>query len=820
MRLEFIPVDYDYFDFEGKNFIRLIGRTSKGERICVIDSYEPDFWVILKKEYEDKAPFVAQHIQKVEVKKAGRTTRVLKTEVHDKKFLGRKVKAIRVFVTNHKDAHDIASEIGDMKEIEFRREYDIPIITKYIKEKKVEPLKWYTLEGSLLGEKDFGGIVNSLDMKIFVRAENFSEMKTKNEFKPKILAFDIETDDTEIGKGDILMISVFGSGIKKVLTWKKCTECQNYVDFFRNEKEMIEGFIKLVKEYEPDILTGYFSDGFDLPYLKQVCVKNKIRLSLGLDGTEPVFSKGIIRSGKISGLVHLDLFRFISAVYSQYLQSETLSLNEVAGELIGENKKNFSFEKLSSMSATDWKDFFEYNLQDSKLTYLLAEKLWADIFAMSHIIKEPLFDITRDRMSSHVENYILHNLERFNEIAEKRPVYEDIHKRKALGKYEGAYVLQPVPGLYEDMCVFDFTSMHASIIVSFNLSKSTFLEREGKESYKTPEFLFDGKKSVFYFSKEKGFFSELLEEIVELRKKYKKEYIKDRSNLLKARSNAYKLLANASYGYLGFFGARYYCREAAASTLAFVRDFSKKSIQRMKDEGYNVIFSDTDSVGFQLNGKTKKHTKELLKRINSELPGIMELDLEGFYDRGLFVAKRTAKEGAKKKYALIDEKGNLKIRGFETVRRDWCRLTRNLQNDVLKSILKKGSEKEASKIFKEVVEKIKKREVDLKDLMIRTQLRRPIGEYVSEGPHVIAAKKMKEKEIPVSEGMLIEYFIGENKGRGKRVGDKVFLPDEKADYDIDYYLNNQIIPSVENIFEVFGVDVKEISQGESQKKLF
>lgn len=820
MRLEFIPVDYDYFDFEGKNFVRLIGRTSKGKRICVIDSYEPDFWVILKKEHEREASSVASRIQRTEVNRAGRVTKVLKTEVHDKKFLGNKVKAIRVFVTNHKDAHDIASEIGDLKEIKFRREYDIPLITKYIKEKKVEPLKWYTLEGSFLGKEDFGGIADSLDVEIFVLAEKFSEIKTKEEFRPKILAFDIETDDTEIGKGDILMISVFGSGIKKVLTWKKCGGCGDYVKFFKNEKEMIIGFVNLVKEYKPDVLTGYFSDGFDLPYLRQACVKNKIKLSLGLDGTEPVFSKGVIHSGKISGLVHLDLFRFVSAVYSQYLQSETLSLNEVAGELIGENKKEFDFEKLSLMSSSDWKEFIEYNLQDSKITYLLAERLWADIFAMSHIIKEPLFNITRDRMSSHVENYVLHNLERFDEIAEKRPVYEEIHKRKALGKYEGAYVLQPTPGLYEDMCVFDFTSMHASIIVSFNLSRSTLLEKEEKNSYKTPEFFFGGRKSLFYFSKEKGFFPELLGEIVKLRKKYKKEYLKDGSNLLKARSNAYKLLANASYGYLGFFGARYYCREAAASTLAFVRDFSKKSIQRMKEEGYNVIFSDTDSVGFQLGDKTKKHTKELLKKINSELPGIMELDLEGFYDRGLFVAKRTAKEGAKKKYALIDEKGNLKIRGFETVRRDWCRLTRNLQNDVLKLILKKGDEKEALKIFREKVERIKKREVSLNELMIRTQLRRAIGDYVSEGPHVVAAKKMKEKGRPVAEGMLIEYFIGEKKGAGKRIGDRVFLPDEKADYDIDYYLNNQVIPSVENIFEVFGVNAKEIVQGESQRRLF
>ena len=85
-----------------------------------------------------------------------------------------------------------------------------------------------------------------------------------------------------------------------------------------------------------------------------------------------------------------------------------------------------------------------------------------------------------------------------------------------------------------------------------------------------------------------------------------------------------------------------------------------------------------------------------MEKLNSELPGIMELELEDFYKRGLWVTKRTGEFGAKKKYALMDEKGKLKIRGFETVRRDWCNLTRKLQNNVIKQILKDGNEKKSS----------------------------------------------------------------------------------------------------------------------------
>jgi len=796
MKFEFVPVDYDYFDFEGRNYVRIVGRNGKCEKVCVVDSYEPNFYLILKEGADVEK--IVKKIGKVEVDKASRVTKVLRTEILDKKYLGKSVKAVRVFVTNHKDAHDIASEIGDIDGIDKRREYDISLITKYIKEKNVEPLGWYTVEGDSLAVEDFGGLAGALDLDVCVLAKKIEPLEKKEEFVPKILAYDIETSDRELGKGEIFMVSLYGEDFKKVLTWKKCKDAGDYVEFCKDEADMIEKFVKYVNEYSPDILTGYFSDGFDLPYLKGRADFFKVKLGLGIDGRVPNFTRGRIPSGKIAGIVHVDLYRFIDAVFSQYLQSETLSLNEVAKELVGEEKEDFDFVKLGNMKDSDWCDFFSYNLQDSAVTYKLAQKIWPDIFEFSKIVKEPLFDVTRDRMSAHVENYLLHNLDRFGEIAEKRPLHGEIGERKAKGKYEGAFVFEPVPGLYEDLVMFDFTSMYASVIVSYNLSKSTY----------------DGSD----FIKEPGFFPTMLSEIIDTRKKYKKEYAANPSGMLKARSNAYKLLANAAYGYQGFFGARYYCREAAAATARLAKENILSAIDKIEKAGYKIIYSDTDSIAFLQAGKSKKDILKFLKEINADLPGIMELDLEDFYARGLFVAKRGTSTGAKKKYALVDEKGKIKIRGFETVRRDWCRLTRDLQSEVLAKILEDGNEKVALVLVKNVIEKLKDYKVDLEDLMIRTQLRRPIDEYVSEGPHVVAAKKMEAAGVPVAAGMLIEYFVGE--GSGKRIGDRVYLAGDAVKYDVDYYLKNQILPAVENIFDVFGVDVAAVADGESQKKLF
>ena len=52
--INFIPLDYDYFDFQGRNYLKITGRTDKNKRVCIVDSYEPYFWAILKENTNEK----------------------------------------------------------------------------------------------------------------------------------------------------------------------------------------------------------------------------------------------------------------------------------------------------------------------------------------------------------------------------------------------------------------------------------------------------------------------------------------------------------------------------------------------------------------------------------------------------------------------------------------------------------------------------------------------------------------------------------------------------------------------------------------------
>ena len=186
---------------------------------------------------------------------------------------------------------------------------------------------------------------------------------------------------------------------------------------------------------------------------------------------------------------------------------------------------------------------------------------------------------------------------------------------------------------------------------------------------------------------------------------------------------------------------------------------------------------------------------EFLKKVNESLPGMLELELEGFYPRGVFVTK--------KRYAMIDEGGRMVVKGLEFVRRDWAALAKKTQEEVLEAILKDGSPKKAAEIVRKTTRDVLEGRVSLDDLVIYTQLKMPIESYRSIGPHVVAAKRLREKGYEIEPGTMIAYV--EAKGPGSISERAVPVEDFKGmKYDADYYIEHQVLPAVMRIMEVLG----------------
>jgi DNA polymerase I len=269
---------------------------------------------------------------------------------------------------------------------------------------------------------------------------------------------------------------------------------------------------------------------------------------------------------------------------------------------------------------------------------------------------------------------------------------------------------------------------------------------------------------------------------------------------------------------MGFAPARYYSIECAESTTAWARHYIQKAIDTAQKEGFTVLYSDTDSVFLLLDKKTKEDALALMDKINKDLPGLMELDYEGYYPAGIFVSLKAAESGAKKKYALIDEKNNMKIKGFESVRRNWSAIAKDAQRKVLEIILKEHDAKKAKEYVRSVVDELRKNKIALDKVVVHTALSKGTGEYAAIGPHVAAAQRMESKGQSVGAGSVIHYVV--IKGKGK-IRDKVRLPDEttQAEYDGEYYVQNQVLPGVERIFAVLGINVDDLVSTTKQSSL-
>jgi DNA polymerase I/DNA polymerase-2 len=211
----------------------------------------------------------------------------------------------------------------------------------------------------------------------------------------------------------------------------------------------------------------------------------------------------------------------------------------------------------------------------------------------------------------------------------------------------------------------------------------------------------------------------------------------------------------------------------------------------------------------------EKKVDELLKKINSELPGVVKLNLQGFYKRGIFIPRGVGPGTAKKKYALIDKDGKITVRGLEAVRKDWSNVAKDTQEMVLKLILERKDVKGAVKYVKYIIKQLNDGKIPLKDLIIIEELTKPLTEYKTIGPHVVAARKIKERGRPIGEGMPILFVITKGKGSISERSEPFEDVDIK-DVDNDYYISHQIVPAALRVLTVLGVTEEELL-GESLK---
>ncbi len=797
--LEGVIVDIDYISSGDRSIIRMSLKSGDKVYRLLDPNFYPYFY--LNPFNKDIDPST---ISQMKIVSEGENVVIHSAEKMQMSIRGKQETMLRISANNTRSIPRLSEHLSEFGQ---RYEYDILFWKRYLIDKRVSPLSGVTLKV----HEDKGDLI-------------IDEILPKN-IEPKLthLCFDIETYNPNIAPrpeiDPCIMISYETDTKRGVLTTKKIDK--PFVTYCPDEKSMILKFVEIIKQNDPDIIAGYNSSNFDVPYLMKRSKKLGIHFDITRYGEEAKEENhGLIKAVKIPGRINLDVYnvaRFVSIVGASetLLKITRFTLYDVYRAITGDTKITVDKKNIWQQwdgTKADLENLAEYSLSDSISLNALYHFFMPLEVEVAKVAGTTLAETSISTTGQLVE-YLLMKYATWNkEIISNKPSDNDIYARNA-NPIEGAYVKTPEAGIYDRITVFDFRGLYPSIIIANNIDPSTLTKQEGNV-YVSPE----GSR---FLKSPQGIVPKVLELLISERSDVKKKYKKDPDNkYLAARSQALKILANSFYGYLGYARSRWYSRDCAASVTAFGRETISNTIKEAESAGFKVIYADTDSVFLLMQSKSKEDAHNFMISINKKLPGAMELELEDFYVRGVFVGKKGKSEaGAKKKYALLSESGRIKIKGFELVRRDWSNISRETQRKVLEAILKDGSKEKAMAIVKDVVKDLRDGNVNLKDLVIYTQIKKKIDSYDSKSPELHAAKKALADGVKRKDELdnaTIGYVITKN---GDSISEKAEIEDTAKTYDPDYYINHQVLPATLKILKELGFSEDELKNTGSQKRL-
>lgn len=760
MSQEYFLVDADYTVIDGSPIVRLfcVDR-NLGRRIFYDRNFKPYCYVDAGKEAFDRAAAGLLFVDSVVEEKKNR--------------LGREVNVLKVFT-------QLPEDVPKIKQLSFKTyEADIPFYKRYLLDKGIGTFNRLSIES----EGDY-----------IVRIDNAGI----GEFPAKAAVIDIETFSKRSfpnPKSDpILAVSIVSRDSRQCITWLNA-EGEEIIRV-KDEKELLLELSERLSAEDYNVIIGYNSDSFDLPYIAER--SRMLGLKFSVNGFELKIRGERKKMAEINGVAHIDVLNFIRNIYAVYnLKTEVLTLREVAAEMTGEKKGDFDWGKIGEVFKDGRlaSELCGYCVQDSNITLAVFDRLFPLMAELDKLVGQTLADVSRMTTGSIVEHLVMKKAVLKNELIPNRPSEFEVNDRMRRIN-TGAFVFQPTAGLYENVAVVDFRSLYPSIIVSHNICPSTIKPGIGDRSFIPKE-------------EKAGLIPSVLEEIITLRFEAKDRLKSERDNMqLGARVLVLKLIANGFYGYLGYYNSRWYCFDCAGAITALGRDYVHLVISSAGTYGFKVLYADTDSAFIQF-GDNKQGVDEFIEAINGKLPKPMELELQGFYSRVLFVSSKGG-IGAKKKYAMSDFSGGLTVKGFQSVRRDWAVIAKNLQKEVLKKILVEKDGDGALLEVKETIQRIMAGKAEIEELIILTRLRKDPSSYQQTNRHISAAEKSGMK---FSSGDTIKYIIAKGKS-SETVSEKAVLYDiakkNNIRYDPEYYVHKQVVPSVLQILQVIGYSEEDI----------
>lgn len=484
------------------------------------------------------------------------------------------------------------------------------------------------------------------------------------QFPIRICFVDIETYSPDefpvpdIAKDTVNVITVYDSIEKKYFSWGlgeyKHDEDDIVYKNCRSEREVLLGFVNYICKDYPDILTGWNSELFDIPYLI-----NRITKVVGeetaqsLSPVNTIYSRNLLSQfGKYNTRWHIKGMSCVDYldVYKKFSPGlkESYKLDAIAEHELGEKKIDYGNMNLSSLADNDWQTFVKYNIQDVRLLVKMEEKLgYIELLRMLAYTGLTPFENAMGTLNIITGSSVIESRNQGVIV----PTF-DKPRNQQTSKFEGAYVGEPQRGFQDYIVSFDVNSLYPNIMISLNLSPETkvgkfevqddgsvlvnklkgnpnTISRENFYNVVKEHDLAITKAKCLFSQKKKGIIPTIVDnfykERVTIKKKlfkYKKQIsemevgdpdyssIQDKIKLLDIKQFTIKIFINTVYGYFGNkhapIGDTDISRSITLTGQAIIKQSNKILSEYIRDKcnlteeqiqkDSPIVYNDTDSV--------------------------------------------------------------------------------------------------------------------------------------------------------------------------------------------------------------------------------
>jgi len=755
-----------YEEFEGVLEMHMYGKTREGQSVAVkYRGFEPYFYIV---EPSDDVVSILEADRK----------RVARTEPCVLFYKGEERACRKVVAVHPGLVPSIRRDLMDAVPAVLAA--DIPFHFRFVYDKGIGAC--VRVSGRVVEDDRF-------TTDLVVEADGFEEVQP---FRPslKVLSFDIETSLKEPRIFTICCVVKEGDEVSSRR-------------FQGDEAKMISDFTSFIIESDPDVITGYNIDGFDIPQIQDRAK------ALGLGplrwGRFPTDIDQYNRFWRAQGRVIIDAWWAVKRV----LKPKQETLNAVAKQLLGEEKHDVDPKKMDEEWEADPERVMEYCTQDAHLALRVLEKVAIlnrsmDLAAVS---KLPLDDVVNGTTSQLIDSILIREADR-RDVKVAVPMTSRSSEDAA--PIEGGYVHEMEPGLYHWVLTLDFRSMYPSMIIANNICFTTL----------SPEGSIVSPTGARFLSKDKregllpGILVRLMEERAATKKAMAAASTPDERDYYNGLQEAIKILMNSFYGVLASSFYRFTDPKIGASITAFSREATKDLIRKLEGEGLKVIYSDTDSVFFLSPhtdlDRTIKLGKDTAERFSK---GGMVLEFEK-------VMEPFFSHGKKKRYVgkMIWPREELIVRGYEMRRTDSFDLQSETLQEVFERILADDMDGAVSHT-RSVIDDLLAGKVDSSKLVISRSVREESQYKASERMiNVRVARKLKEMGYEVMPGMKVSWIVTNGKASPNEFEPWIEGREFESRPDYAYYAT-RIAATISRVTDSFGWDTRSLLTGAQQQTL-